>query len=144
MIRKRLEEIFGSANTVGAFRKTRYRGRQRTWTSGYFVAAAYDLTRMVRPLRGSPAPPPLAGGLTAASEAGMNSFFRVQEPHGEWSGSKAAKFQQPANWASPRPRRCRHPRCQPSRRPGCRRIAPRTAQHQPPSSGKSGYGRMRR
>jgi transposase len=55
VIRKRVEEIFGWAKTVGGFRKTRYKGRQRTWTSGYFVAAAYNLTRMVRLLRGSPA-----------------------------------------------------------------------------------------
>jgi hypothetical protein len=40
VIRKRVEEIFGWAKTVGGFRKTRYKGRQRTWRSGYFVAAA--------------------------------------------------------------------------------------------------------
>jgi transposase len=55
VIRKRVEEIFGWTKTVGGFRKTRYKGRLRTWTSGYFVAAAYNLTRMVRLLRGSPA-----------------------------------------------------------------------------------------
>jgi transposase/IS5 family transposase len=45
-IRKRIEEIFGWIKTVGAFRKTRYRGRERTQMSAYFVAGAYNLLRM--------------------------------------------------------------------------------------------------
>lgn len=51
VVRKRVEEIFGWAKTVGGFRRTRFKGRERTWTSGYFVAVAYNLTRMVRLLR---------------------------------------------------------------------------------------------
>jgi hypothetical protein len=51
VIRKRVEEIFGWAKTVGGFRKTRLKGRVKTWTSGYFVMAAYNLTRMARLLR---------------------------------------------------------------------------------------------
>lgn len=46
--RKRIEEIFGWAKTVGGFRKTRYRGLQRTGLWAYIVAAAYNLTRMAR------------------------------------------------------------------------------------------------
>jgi transposase len=45
-IRKRVEEIFGWMKTVGGFRRTRVRGRERTELLGYFVAAAYDLVRM--------------------------------------------------------------------------------------------------
>jgi transposase len=47
-IRKRVEEIFGWWKTVGVFRKTRYRGTQRTGLWAYITAAAYNLTRMAR------------------------------------------------------------------------------------------------
>jgi IS5 family transposase len=47
-IRKRVEEIFGWMKTVGAFRKTRYRGLERVDFAGYMVAAAYNLVRLVR------------------------------------------------------------------------------------------------
>ena len=47
-IRKRVEEIFGWMKTVGGFRKTRYRGVERTGLCGYFVGAAYNLVRMSR------------------------------------------------------------------------------------------------
>jgi len=47
-IRKRIEEIFGWMKTVGGFRRTRYRGLERTQLAGYLVATAYNLVRMVR------------------------------------------------------------------------------------------------
>lgn len=47
-IRKRVEEIFGWCKTVGNFRRTRYRGRERTQLAGYLVAAAYNLVRIAR------------------------------------------------------------------------------------------------
>src|SRR6266849_8878615 len=47
-IRKRVEEIFGWMNTVGGFRRTRYRGLERTQLAGYLVATAYNLVRMAR------------------------------------------------------------------------------------------------
>lgn len=47
-IRKRVEEIFGWWKTVGSFRKTRYRGTQRTGLWAYITAAAYNLTRMAK------------------------------------------------------------------------------------------------
>jgi transposase len=47
-IRKRIQEIFGWMKTVGGFRRTRYRGLQRTQLAGYLVATAYNLVRMVR------------------------------------------------------------------------------------------------
>ena len=34
--------------TVGGFRRTRYRGLERTQLAGYLVATAYNLVRMVR------------------------------------------------------------------------------------------------
>ena len=45
-IRKQIEEIFGWIKTVGGFRRTRYRGVERTGLAGYFVATAYNLVRM--------------------------------------------------------------------------------------------------
>jgi transposase len=47
-IRKRVEEIFGWMKTVGGFRKTRYRGIQRTGLAAYLTAAAYNLVRMAK------------------------------------------------------------------------------------------------
>jgi len=47
-IRKRIEEIFGWMKTVGGFRRTRYRGLEKTQLAGYLVATAYNLVRMVR------------------------------------------------------------------------------------------------
>jgi transposase len=57
-IRKRVEEIFGWMKTIGGFRRTRYRGLDRTGLAGYLVATAYNLVRLAR----LPAPP-----LTAAA-----------------------------------------------------------------------------
>ena len=51
VIRKRVEEIFGWAKTVGGFRKTRVKRREKTWSAGYWVMAAYNLSRMARLLR---------------------------------------------------------------------------------------------
>jgi transposase len=50
-IRKRVEEIFGWMKTVGGFRRTRFRGLDRTSLAGYLVAAAYNLVRMANLLR---------------------------------------------------------------------------------------------
>lgn len=47
-IRKRVEEIFGWIKTVGGFRRTRFKGRNRTQDAAYLVGAAYNLARMSR------------------------------------------------------------------------------------------------
>ena len=47
-VRKRVEEIFGWMKTVGGFRRTRYRGLDRTGLAGYLVGTAYNLVRMAR------------------------------------------------------------------------------------------------
>ncbi len=47
-VRKRVEEIFGWMKTIGGFRKTRFRGIQRTHLAVWFVGAAYNLLRMAR------------------------------------------------------------------------------------------------
>ena len=44
--RKIVEQVFGWMKTVGGFRKTRYRGRERTQLWAYVEAAAYNLVRM--------------------------------------------------------------------------------------------------
>ena len=48
VIRKRVEEIFGWTKTVANFRKTRFRGLERTQLASYLVGAAYNLMRMGR------------------------------------------------------------------------------------------------
>ncbi len=45
-IRKRVEEIFGWAKTIGGLRRTRFHGVARTQQAAYFVGAAYNLLRM--------------------------------------------------------------------------------------------------
>ena len=55
VIRKRVEEIFGWTKTVANFRKTRFRGLQRTQLASYLVGAAYNLLRMARLLTPTPA-----------------------------------------------------------------------------------------
>ena len=47
-LRKRIEEIWGWMKTVGGFRRTRFKGRQRTELAAYLVGAAYNLIRMAR------------------------------------------------------------------------------------------------
>jgi len=45
-LRKRVEEIFGWLKTVGGFRRSRYRGVERTQAWAYFVAGTYNLLRL--------------------------------------------------------------------------------------------------
>jgi transposase len=47
-VRKRIEEGFGWMKTVGAFRKTRFKGSGRTQLSAYLVGAACNLVRMAK------------------------------------------------------------------------------------------------
>ena len=56
-IRKRVEENFGWMKTIGGFRRTRYRGRERTGLAGYLVATAYNLVPMAKLI--TPIAPPL-------------------------------------------------------------------------------------
>jgi transposase len=58
-IRKRVEEIFGWMKTVGGFRRTRYRGLEKTGLAGLLVATAYNLVRMSK-LWVQPSAPPAA------------------------------------------------------------------------------------
>jgi IS5 family transposase len=56
-IRKRVEEIFGWMKTVGGFRRTRYRGLDRTGLAGHLVGAAYNLVRMSKLMEQAKEPP---------------------------------------------------------------------------------------
>src|SRR5271165_3048157 len=47
-LRKRVEEIFGWAKTIGGFRKTRFIGLARTRLAGLMVAATYNLMRVAK------------------------------------------------------------------------------------------------
>lgn len=45
-IRKRIEQVFGWAKTIGGLRRTRYRGLRRTAFAAHIVGAAYNLLRI--------------------------------------------------------------------------------------------------
>jgi len=47
-LRKRVEEIFGWTKTVANFRRTRYKGTQRTQMASHLVGAAYNLLRIAK------------------------------------------------------------------------------------------------
>jgi transposase len=47
-IRKRIEEIFGWKKTIGGFRRTRYKGRERTKFAAQLVGAAFNLLRIAK------------------------------------------------------------------------------------------------
>src|SRR4030095_13185953 len=47
-VRKRVEEIFGWAKTIGGLRKTRFKGRARTQLAALLAGAAYNLLRMAK------------------------------------------------------------------------------------------------
>ena len=57
-LRKRIEEIFGWVKTTGGFRKSRYRGVERTHAQGQYVIASLNLLRMARLM--TTAPPMIA------------------------------------------------------------------------------------
>jgi len=44
--RKRIEEVWGWMKTVGGFRKTRFKGQDRTEAAAFMVGAMYNLVRM--------------------------------------------------------------------------------------------------
>ena len=52
--RRRIEEIFGWGKTTGCFRKSRYRGVERTHAASQYVVAACNLVRMAKLLLGPP------------------------------------------------------------------------------------------
>ena len=66
--------------TVGGFRRTRYRGLDRTGLAGYLVGTAYNLVRMARLITAeTPAPqatlaaPAVTGPESGASAAGQTT-----------------------------------------------------------------------
>ena len=60
-VRKRVESIFGWMKTVGGFRRSRYRGVERTGLYGEMVATAYNLVRMARLIAEEEAEVPIVG-----------------------------------------------------------------------------------
>ena len=53
-VRKRIEEIFGWTKTTGRFRKSRYRGVERTHAQGQYVVATWNLVRMAKLMMSGP------------------------------------------------------------------------------------------
>lgn len=47
-VRKRVEEVWGWMKTVGGFRRTRFKGIDRTYLAAQFVASAYNLLRIAK------------------------------------------------------------------------------------------------
>jgi transposase len=47
-VRKRVEEIFGWMKSIGGFRRSRFKGRERTQLAAHLVGAAYNLLRMAK------------------------------------------------------------------------------------------------
>ncbi len=47
-VRRRIESIFGWMKSTASFRRTRYRGTERTRIAAHFVGAAHNLLRMAR------------------------------------------------------------------------------------------------
>ncbi len=47
-VRKRVEEIWGWMKTIGGFRKTRFKGTERTELAAQLVASAYNLLRIAK------------------------------------------------------------------------------------------------
>ena len=53
-VRKRIEQIFGWSKTTGCFRKSRYRGVERTHAQGQYVVASLNLVRMAKMMMSGP------------------------------------------------------------------------------------------
>jgi len=53
-VRKRIEQIFGWSKTTGCFRKSRYRGVERTHAQGQYVIASLNLIRMAKLMMSGP------------------------------------------------------------------------------------------
>jgi transposase len=56
-VRKRIEEIFGWGKTTGCFRKSRYRGVERSHAQGQYVIASWNLVRMAKLMSAGPPEP---------------------------------------------------------------------------------------
>jgi transposase len=54
LLRRRIEQVFGWGKTTGCFRKSRYRGVERTHAASQYVVASWNLLRMARLLLGPP------------------------------------------------------------------------------------------
>jgi IS5 family transposase len=57
IVRKRIEEIFGWAKTIGGLRRTRYRGVERSHAAGQYVVASLNLLRMAKLMLTAPPNP---------------------------------------------------------------------------------------
>ena len=55
-VRRRIENLFGWSKTTGCFRRSRYRGVERTHAASQYVVAACNLVRMAKLLLGPPSP----------------------------------------------------------------------------------------
>ena len=82
-VRKRVEEVFGWMKTVGGFRRTRYRGVERTGLAGYFVATA-ALFQNCHFVRGGLGVHGSSGGLTVVRYIAKTGGLRWHRPGWPW------------------------------------------------------------
>ncbi|MFN8636968.1 MAG: hypothetical protein U0893_24235 [Chloroflexota bacterium] len=96
--------MFGWMKTVGGFRRTRFRGLERTSHAGYLVATAYNLVRLLASNASSPRPPPPDRPLRTRRAAESPGPPRPTHPHG---------LPSPIGGSRPAPQRCSpdHPAC---------------------------------
>jgi transposase len=81
-VRKRIEEIFGWIKTVGNFRRTRYRGVERTTFAAYLVGAAYNLLRIANSVpKGEPSCKPAASASTDPENIRFVTSIRTSFHH---------------------------------------------------------------
>jgi transposase len=62
IVRRRIEQIFGWAKSIGGLRKSAHRGVERVNAACQYVGAAYNLLRMARLAMSSSSAPPAAAG----------------------------------------------------------------------------------
>jgi len=61
IVRRRIEQIFGWAKSIGGLRKSAHRGVERVNAACQYVGGAYNLLRMARLAVSSHAPPAAVG-----------------------------------------------------------------------------------
>ncbi len=62
IVRRRIEQIFGWAKSIGGLRKSAHRGVERVNAACQYVGAAYNLLRLARLAMSSGNAPPAAAG----------------------------------------------------------------------------------
>ena len=88
-IRKRIEEGFGWAKTIGGQRKTRFKGRDRVGWAFTFAMAAYNLVRLPKLMAKAGVNVQANGGSSTCPEASEpeppQCLGRIYTMDGQWA-----------------------------------------------------------